>query len=257
MVFVNEVADIVHGQTHKYLGSPNKNIGDAFLIVWKVPDKYVETVGDELKPKDHPFVANFADMAAISFMLTIAGINKSKKIAKYRENKLLNERMPSYRVKMGFGIHAGWAIEGAIGSEYKIDASYISPHVNLTMTLEEATKIYGVPFVISHHYYRLLSSDLQDAMRPLDCVVIHGFPEVTTLYTFDMDPMLLDVDAEEIHDLDKETQILHRVQARARRDAIAEATERGKYSVRRKLKTDPDIRKMHAPFTKARKFRNG
>ena len=37
--------------------------------------------------------------------------------------------MPNYRVRMGFGIHAGWAIEGAIGSEYKIDASYISPHV--------------------------------------------------------------------------------------------------------------------------------
>ena len=31
---------------------------------------------------------------------------------------------------------AGWAIEGAIGSEYKIDASYLSPHVNMASRLE-------------------------------------------------------------------------------------------------------------------------
>lgn len=30
---------------------------------------------------------------------------------------------------MGFGLHFGWAIEGSIGSEYKIDASYLSPNV--------------------------------------------------------------------------------------------------------------------------------
>ncbi len=35
---------------------------------------------------------------------------------------------------------AGWAIEGAIGSEFKIDASYLSPHVNMASRLEAATK---------------------------------------------------------------------------------------------------------------------
>ena len=39
---------------------------------------------------------------------------------------------------MGFGIHLGWAIEGAIGSEHKIDASYLSPNVNLAAWLEAA-----------------------------------------------------------------------------------------------------------------------
>lgn len=32
---------------------------------------------------------------------------------------------------MGFGLHYGWAIEGAIGSKMKVDASYLSPHVNM------------------------------------------------------------------------------------------------------------------------------
>ena len=33
---VNKVAYIVHSNTVMYGGSPNKNIGDAFLLVWKL-----------------------------------------------------------------------------------------------------------------------------------------------------------------------------------------------------------------------------
>jgi class 3 adenylate cyclase len=35
MIFVNEIAEIVHGIIDHYNGSANKNIGDAFLLVWK------------------------------------------------------------------------------------------------------------------------------------------------------------------------------------------------------------------------------
>lgn len=35
MVFVNEIAEIVHSTVDSYGGSANKNIGDAFLLVWK------------------------------------------------------------------------------------------------------------------------------------------------------------------------------------------------------------------------------
>eukprot|EP01022_Parablepharisma_sp_SALTPOND_P028235 TRINITY_DN6_c0_g1_i2.p3 TRINITY_DN6_c0_g1~~TRINITY_DN6_c0_g1_i2.p3 ORF type:complete len:725 (-),score=113.15 TRINITY_DN6_c0_g1_i2:12502-14676(-) len=249
MVFVNEVADIVHGFTHLYLGAPNKNIGDAFLLVWKFLDEDVENVNGEVRLKNSPTVNALADMAAFAFLLVIAAVNKSKKLAKYRKYEALNARMPDYRVKMGYGIHAGWAIEGAIGSEYKIDASYISPHVNLTMALEEATKIYGVPFVISHHYFNLISKEVQDSMRPLDRVVIHGFEEVTTIYTYDVDIDLLEVEDKGTEDLDKDYQIFHRIRARDRRDAIYKGMVEGKFRVKNKFKTNRDIKKMHSPFT--------
>ncbi len=48
---------------------------------------------------------------------------------------MLQRLGPHYQVKMGFGLHIGWAIEGAIGSEYKIDASYLSPNVNMASRL--------------------------------------------------------------------------------------------------------------------------
>lgn len=57
--------------------------------------------------------------------------------------------MPGYAVKMGFGLHWGWAIEGAIGSDYKIDASYLSPNVNMASRMEAATKQFGVPLLIT------------------------------------------------------------------------------------------------------------
>lgn len=38
MVFVNEIAEIVHGTVDHFSGSANKNIGDAFLLVWKFAD---------------------------------------------------------------------------------------------------------------------------------------------------------------------------------------------------------------------------
>ena len=36
MIFVNTIASVVHGNTDKYGGAANKNIGDAFLLVWKL-----------------------------------------------------------------------------------------------------------------------------------------------------------------------------------------------------------------------------
>jgi class 3 adenylate cyclase len=38
MQFVNQIAEVTHSQVDKYQGSANKNIGDAFLLVWKFKD---------------------------------------------------------------------------------------------------------------------------------------------------------------------------------------------------------------------------
>lgn len=37
MEFVNSIASIVHMEVALHNGSANKNIGDAFLLVWKFP----------------------------------------------------------------------------------------------------------------------------------------------------------------------------------------------------------------------------
>ena len=67
--------------------------------------------------------------------------------------------MKGYKVKLGFGMHFGWTIEGAIGSTYKIDATYLSPHVNLTMYLESITKQYGTYILLTGDLYDIMSSE--------------------------------------------------------------------------------------------------
>ena len=80
----------------------------------------------------------------------------------------------------------GWAIEGAIGSTFKIDASYLSPHVNIASRLEAATKQYGVPLLISDHLHRFFSPRFQAISRKIDCVTLKGSQEPLSLYTFDL-----------------------------------------------------------------------
>ena len=44
MRFVNNIAEIVHFEVDKYSGSSNKNLGDAFLLVWKFRNDDIEEV---------------------------------------------------------------------------------------------------------------------------------------------------------------------------------------------------------------------
>ena len=75
---------------------------------------------------------------------------------------------------MGFGLHMGWAIEGAIGSEYKIDASYLSPNVNMAARLEAASRQYGVPLLISGDLWDTRSRDFRKIFREVDTVTVKG-----------------------------------------------------------------------------------
>ena len=86
---------------------------------------------------------------------------------------------------MGFGLHVGWAIEGPIGSEYKIDASYLSPHVHMASRLEAATKGYGASMLITGAVYDLMTKN-KSHLRQVDRVIPDGESEVMSLYTVDL-----------------------------------------------------------------------
>ena len=187
MVFVNEIAQIVHGVVDKYMGAPNKNIGDAFLLVWKfTPDEFFLD-DDEIivRNPDSVRARYIPDLSVLSFLKILAKVNKDPAMLKYRTNQKLLLRMPNYEVKMGFGMHLGTAIEGAIGSKFKIDASYLSPNVNVASALEGSTKIYGVPLLISGALFDVFSDDVKKYCRHIDTVIIKGNSEPVRLYTSD------------------------------------------------------------------------
>eukprot|EP00347_Sterkiella_histriomuscorum_P000675 403374931 len=194
---VNKVAYIVHSNTIRYGGQPNKNIGDAFLLVWKLSsDKETYEVVKPLgklnsKRGVHPSIRKeasiIADVAVLSVLKTISQINTAKELNIYNDNIEMHKRIPGFRIKMGFGLHLGWAIEGMIGSNFKIDASYLSPNVNIASRLEAATKQYGVQFLFSQGIYNLLSPAYQDLCRIVDKAVLKGCLTSQDLFTVDMD----------------------------------------------------------------------
>ena len=166
MLFVNEIGDICHGIVARYSGAANKNVGDAFLLVWKFEkdDQYVNKDGD-LELKQNQRVCQISDMSVMSFLLLISGLKRSRKMIKYNNHEGLNKRMPNYQVRLGLGMHLGYSIEGAIGSFYKIDPTYLSPNVKMAETLEGATKIFNVPLLVSDTLYRCLSRRIKDYCR--------------------------------------------------------------------------------------------
>jgi len=167
LVFVNHIAHIVHSAAVANGGAPNKNIGDAFLIVWK------------LDPKQ-----NVADNAFLTFREIRANMKRSEDLQRLLKRYTDMGMLPtSYKVKLGFGFHVGWAIEGAIGSIHKVDASYLSEHVNLASRFESATKQYGTDVIFSQDFYIALSPQYQRVCRAIDKVIVRGSSTPITIYS--------------------------------------------------------------------------
>mmetsp|Transcript_12601 Transcript_12601/g.1886 ORF Transcript_12601/g.1886 Transcript_12601/m.1886 type:complete len:91 (+) Transcript_12601:1920-2192(+) len=88
---------------------------------------------------------------------------------------------------MGFGLHVGWAIEGAVGSSLKIDACYLSPNVTMASRLEDATKEYSVPIIFSEDLYNINSPEAREFFRKLDRIYLKGAKSPMDIYTVDLD----------------------------------------------------------------------
>jgi len=182
MLFVNQVGEIVHGCVDDYHGAPNKNMGDAFLLVWR------------LSGVPHERQKKLADMAIMSFVRIVAEINKSPLLAEYRGHPGMLQRVQNFRVALGFGLHCGWAIEGAIGSDYKIDASYLSPNVNVASRLEAATKEFNTWILMSHFMIGLCSPEMALYCRLIDHVTVKGSKHPVRVYTIDLDTSKLEIE---------------------------------------------------------------
>ena len=70
---------------------------------------------------------------------------------------------------MGFGLHHGWAIEGAIGSEHKVDVSYLSPHVNMSARLGESTPTLAARGAPAFSHSELLAQRRQRSSSVCRC----------------------------------------------------------------------------------------
>ena len=95
MTYVNSVAEITHSMVDRYGGSANKNIGDAFLLVWKFFDS-AEIERMDIRgyfESSEVCLENqvLADMSVFSFLKIIAKLNKFKHVTNYNTNEELQD----------------------------------------------------------------------------------------------------------------------------------------------------------------------
>lgn len=216
-VFTNRIAAVVHSICHSHGGSANKNIGDAFLLSWMLEDDTEVSKQGTTRPRSSSdfrgsqtrdsFVAkNFqADKALLSVVkICIALHHDQYYLEELSENardallaKIAGRKGPV--VQMGFGLHAGKAVQGAIGSQRKIDATYVSEAVERAEFLESSTKKYGVKMLMSDSFHRLLHPSNRRRCRKIDQIILkteddddddqaaYDQSDIMELLTFDMD----------------------------------------------------------------------
>ncbi|CAE7861948.1 ODA1, partial [Symbiodinium sp. KB8] len=187
MMFSNQIAEIVHGVCNEFHGAPNKNTGDSFLVIWKEShDAGLD--GTELMQK-------YAEGAIVSSACVIGAVHHSPLLGSYREHPGLQYRLGSNcRVHLSIGLHKGWAIEGAVGSEFKIDCSYLSPNVSIATSIERSTEAYGVSVMVAQSVVDLCDYPIRSQCRLIDKVIVRGSPAPMELYCIDLDYMSVEVD---------------------------------------------------------------
>merc|ERR1711871_1693059 len=224
--FVNTIASMVHTEVQNNNGAVNKNIGEAFLLTWKTKpasdpitgkridkdtqDYYTEKILGEGLPGLEQQVAADSALAACTVIAEkvdtevdtmLNGVsctcpaNDGKSILEaLRTSPLLGER---FRIHMGVGLNYGWGIEGAIGSEHKVDASYLSPNVNTAARLETANHQFGTKMLISLNVVTMMTAESRDSLRCIECVRPKGVKIGIRIHTSDQIMSLADPFTEE------------------------------------------------------------
>lgn len=249
MILINDIAAVLHEEVYRWgyedSGQCNKNLGNAFLMVYRIGSvsevmekreraeavifstentaksirrrHQLGTVAQQQSPHHHqqqmnsyrssllqrklsrstvdnldlstlPGMRAFTDRALLGLLKTFAGIHREKKILDWNNDFRLGAGVGAMSITLNFGMDAGWAVEGAVGSAYKIDATYLSPHVNMASRMMSATKQYGVYILLSQSVHKLLSENAQDKLRHIDTVTVKGSSVQQKIFTYDAKP---------------------------------------------------------------------
>jgi len=233
---INDVAKVIHEEVYRWgygdSGQCNKNLGGAFLMVYRIGDfkdvkKKRETAAnvifsqekqsgtrlatlknrksqhrrkntlirrrnkqtnigmDTVQLASLPGITTFTDRALIGMLKSFAGIYRDRRLLNWKNDFRLGAGVGAFSVDMIFGMDAGWAVEGAVGSGYKIDATYLSPHVNMASRMMSACKQYGVSILLSQAVEELLSQPARSKLRHLDTVTVKGSSVKQRIFTYD------------------------------------------------------------------------
>ena len=147
--FVNDYLAAVVPSIRKYDGYVDKYIGDAIMALFTK------------KSSD-------AVYSAIDMLSKLDKLNK----------KRVKEGLPN--ISIGIGINTGSVMLGTLGVPDRMEGSVISDTVNLSARLEELTKFYKVPLIVSSETEKMLPDSI--LRREIDEIEVKGKTNKTRIF---------------------------------------------------------------------------
>jgi class 3 adenylate cyclase/DNA-binding NarL/FixJ family response regulator len=148
--FINGYLSNMVPVIQKHGGFIDKYIGDAIMALFEEADEAVQT--------------------AIEMLSCLSSYNEGRKRAGY---------IP---IAIGIGINTGQLMLGTVGENHRMQTTVIGDMVNLAARVEDLTKIYETPILITEHTWRQLKNPGGYAIRMIDTVRVRGKTEPATIF---------------------------------------------------------------------------
>jgi len=141
-------------------GIIDKFMGDGILAVFGVP----------VSAKDH----------AESGIKAALAMNE-----KLKQQNIEREKIGLFPIRIGIGVHSGPVIGGNLGNNNKLEYTVIGDTVNVASRIENLTKRYKSPLIISDTTYQKLSKETKKRvnMKAIANAEIRGKEKSLTLYS--------------------------------------------------------------------------
>lgn len=239
LIYVNMISQVVHSYTERYQGAINRNLGEGFFAIWKFEEDDAIQKGTQMSINAYSMSVRLrVALALIACIKTVAKVSRSHDLSVFLSRSGMTAPGPFLCEQLSVGLHVGWAFEGPVGSAFKIDATYLSPHVNKTARIESATRIYDVIILASDDFVDRLDDEIKPFFRHIDTVVLKGTIDAIRLYTFDLDLHGLGVSA---HQLVKSVIV-------AQKERIREAFECNYFNVHELFTKSEKLEKMRKGY---------
>ena len=159
--------------TFKFINGYLRRMEPAIIENEGFIDKYI---GDAI-------MALFEDSADRAVNAGVAMLNN---LAEYNKTRQRAERQP---IDIGIGINTGNLMLGTVGCKTRMDTTVIGDAVNLSSRLEQLTKVYKTPLLISHNTFVSLEDSTKYALRLIAWVQVRGIAEKVGVFeVFEADP---------------------------------------------------------------------
>ena len=156
--FMNSYLSQMEPMIVPFRGLIDKYIGDAIMAL------FPESTDDAVQ-------------GALAMLGRLEVYNKGRARAGYRP------------IQIGIGVNTGIVMLGTVGGIGRMEGTVISDAVNLASRLEQMSKTYGVPFLISEHTLHSLEDPSRYRIRFLARRRVKGKQEAQSVYeVFDADP---------------------------------------------------------------------